>query len=96
MAQGSRFLSFHTADLDLSISTLIPAPSGAPRGIGIVCDSYNACQIRCTPGTDKEKLNEMAMNDEDNNNNNGNGNGKQENLPFSDASVTMLNTREKI
>ena len=74
---------------------MIPAPSGAPRGIGIVCDSYNACQIRCTPGTDKEKLNEMAMNDEDNNNNNGNGNGKQENLPFSDASITMLNTKEK-
>ena len=35
---------------------LVPAPSGAPRGLGIVRDSYHECQIRCMPGTSEEKL----------------------------------------
>mmetsp|Transcript_34119 Transcript_34119/g.75049 ORF Transcript_34119/g.75049 Transcript_34119/m.75049 type:complete len:1005 (+) Transcript_34119:246-3260(+) len=29
---------------------LTPAPCGADRGIGMVRDSYDRCQLRCTPG----------------------------------------------
>ena len=29
---------------------LTPAPCGADRGIGMVRDSYDKCQLRCTPG----------------------------------------------
>jgi len=39
---------------DLGI--LSPAPSGAIRGIGMVSDSYHACQTRCIPGVSSEKL----------------------------------------
>jgi hypothetical protein len=35
---------------------LVPAPSGAARGIGMVRDSYNRCQINCYPGTTEEAL----------------------------------------
>mmetsp|Transcript_4384 Transcript_4384/g.7577 ORF Transcript_4384/g.7577 Transcript_4384/m.7577 type:complete len:744 (+) Transcript_4384:68-2299(+) len=34
---------------------LIPAPSGAARGIGMVRDSYTKCQRNCFPGTAKER-----------------------------------------
>jgi hypothetical protein len=34
---------------------LIPAPSGAARGIGMVSDSFNKCQRHCFPGTAKER-----------------------------------------
>lgn len=33
---------------------LAPAPSGAARGIGMVRDTYNKCQIHCYPGTAEE------------------------------------------
>ena len=32
-----------------------PAPSGAARGVGMVRDTYNACQTRCMPGVVAEK-----------------------------------------
>eukprot|EP00804_Cyclotella_cryptica_P006420 CCRYP_014286-RA/>CCRYP_014286-RA protein AED:0.21 eAED:0.21 QI:786/1/1/1/0.66/0.5/4/1513/525 len=35
---------------------LVPAPSGAARGIGMVRDSYNKCQIHCYPGTSEEMI----------------------------------------
>lgn len=35
---------------------LVPAPSGAARGIGMTRDSYNQCQINCYPGTTEESL----------------------------------------
>ena len=35
---------------------LVPAPCGASRGIGMVRDSYNECQIHCVPGMADEKL----------------------------------------
>ena len=40
---------------------LVPAPSGAARGIGMIRDSFNKCQRHCFPGTaeergDKEKV----------------------------------------
>jgi len=38
------------------LGLLIPAPSGATRGIGMVRDNYNMCQTRCLPGTENEKL----------------------------------------
>lgn len=37
------------------IGMLIPAPSGAKRGIGFVRDTYHACQTRCMPGIGPEK-----------------------------------------
>jgi len=39
---------------DLGI--LVPAPSGAARGLGMVRSSYHHCQSRCMPGFWKEKL----------------------------------------
>lgn len=35
---------------------LIPAPSGAERGIGMVRDTFNKCQVHCYPGTAEERL----------------------------------------
>jgi len=35
---------------------LVPAPSGAERGIGMIRDTYNKCQVHCIPGTREEKL----------------------------------------
>jgi hypothetical protein len=35
---------------------LVPAPSGAARGIGMVRDSYHKCQVQCVPGLADEKL----------------------------------------
>ena len=43
---------------------LAPAPSGAARGIGMVRDSYNQCQIHCFPGT-IEELNSASQTDKD-------------------------------
>lgn len=37
------------------LGLMVPAPSGAHRGIGMVRDSYDACQTRCMPGTADEK-----------------------------------------
>jgi hypothetical protein len=37
---------------DLGI--MVPAPSGAHRGIGMIRDSYNTCQTRCVPGATDE------------------------------------------
>jgi hypothetical protein len=39
---------------DLGIMT--PAPCGAPRGLGMVRDSYQKCQSKCFPGVAKEKM----------------------------------------
>lgn len=39
---------------DLGILT--PAPSGASRGLGMVSNTYHACQSQCLPGTASEKL----------------------------------------
>jgi hypothetical protein len=38
------------------LGLLIPAPSGAGRGLGMVRDTYNNCQVRCMPGTIAEKV----------------------------------------
>eukprot|EP00579_Thalassiosira_antarctica_P010457 CAMPEP_0201911936 /NCGR_PEP_ID=MMETSP0903-20130614/2732_1 /ASSEMBLY_ACC=CAM_ASM_000552 /TAXON_ID=420261 /ORGANISM="Thalassiosira antarctica, Strain CCMP982" /LENGTH=749 /DNA_ID=CAMNT_0048446767 /DNA_START=189 /DNA_END=2438 /DNA_ORIENTATION=+ len=35
---------------------LVPAPSGAERGLGMVRDTFNKCQVHCYPGTAEEKL----------------------------------------
>ena len=35
---------------------IVPAPSGAARGIGMVRNSFNECQINCFPGTTEEAL----------------------------------------
>lgn len=37
------------------LGLMVPAPSGATRGVGMIRDSYNKCQTRCTPGTVAEK-----------------------------------------
>ncbi|CAB9526883.1 expressed unknown protein [Seminavis robusta] len=39
---------------DLGI--MIPAPCGAPRGIGMVKDGWHKCQSACNPGVAKEKM----------------------------------------
>lgn len=38
------------------LGMMIPAPSGAARGLGMVRDSYNKCQTECNPGTAAEKM----------------------------------------
>jgi hypothetical protein len=38
------------------LGLLVPAPSGASRGLGIVRDNYQKCQTQCLPGTGDEKL----------------------------------------
>lgn len=38
---------------------LIPAPSGADRGLGFVRDTFSKCQVHCFPGTAEEKNMEM-------------------------------------
>jgi len=42
---------------------LVPAPSGASRGLGMVRDSYNKCQVQCYPGSAEEakSLNENEL-----------------------------------
>jgi len=40
---------------------LIPAPSGAARGIGMVRDSYTKCQRNCFPGTSEEMKEEEMI-----------------------------------
>lgn len=40
---------------------LIPAPSGAARGIGMVSDSYTKCQRHCFPGTAIERKEEEMV-----------------------------------
>lgn len=37
------------------LGLLVPAPSGASRGLGMVRDSYHQCQIQCFPGVAVEK-----------------------------------------
>jgi hypothetical protein len=39
---------------------LVPAPSGASRGIGMVRDSFHYCQVNCFPGTSAEKYDEIT------------------------------------
>lgn len=36
------------------LGMLVPAPSGAYRGLGMISDHYNECQIYCKPGGDDE------------------------------------------
>lgn len=38
---------------------LIPAPSGASRGLGLVQDSFHRCQIECFPGYREEKVEQL-------------------------------------
>jgi len=38
------------------LGLLVPAPSGASRGLGMVRDTYHKCQTACLPGNAKEKL----------------------------------------
>lgn len=38
------------------LGMMIPAPSGAARGIGMVRDAYTKVQTRCTPGIASEKM----------------------------------------
>eukprot|EP00551_Chaetoceros_affinis_P008911 CAMPEP_0203669214 /NCGR_PEP_ID=MMETSP0090-20130426/5636_1 /ASSEMBLY_ACC=CAM_ASM_001088 /TAXON_ID=426623 /ORGANISM="Chaetoceros affinis, Strain CCMP159" /LENGTH=627 /DNA_ID=CAMNT_0050533835 /DNA_START=62 /DNA_END=1945 /DNA_ORIENTATION=- len=38
------------------LGLLVPAPCGASRGLGMVRDSYNTCQVRCMPGINTEKV----------------------------------------
>ena len=66
------------------LGLLVPAPSGAGRGLGMVRDSYNTCQTRCMPGTMSEKLYVRH-------------NGVNVTHPaFWDAPITNMNTKEKL
>ena len=38
------------------LGPLVPAPSGASRGLGMVRDSYHRCQSQCIPGVASEKM----------------------------------------
>ena len=38
------------------LGPLLPAPSGATRGLGMVRDSYHHCQTTCLPGVAPEKM----------------------------------------
>jgi hypothetical protein len=38
------------------LGLLLPAPSGAARGLGMVHDRFTKCQVRCFPGTSEEKI----------------------------------------
>jgi hypothetical protein len=38
------------------LGMMMPAPSGAARGLGMVRDGYNKCQMHCVPGVAFEKL----------------------------------------
>jgi hypothetical protein len=38
------------------LGPLVPAPSGATRGLGMVRDSYHQCQTNCLPGVASEKM----------------------------------------
>ncbi|KAL9181348.1 hypothetical protein ACHAXT_010153 [Thalassiosira profunda] len=49
-----RFEGFVHPDLGF----LVPAPSGAERGLGMVRDSYNKCQVHCVPGNAEQWLND--------------------------------------
>ena len=40
---------------------LVPAPSGAARGIGMVSNGYHYCQVRCIPGVANEKRDFLAQ-----------------------------------
>jgi hypothetical protein len=42
------------------LGPLVPAPSGAARGLGMVRDSYHACQTQCMPGLASEKWNAIV------------------------------------
>jgi hypothetical protein len=43
------------------LGPLVPAPSGATRGLGMVRDSYHQCQTNCIPGVASEKM-EVKLN----------------------------------
>lgn len=49
-------LRFDNGYVHPDLGFLVPAPSGASRGLGMMRDSYNKCQIHCTPGTAEEKI----------------------------------------
>lgn len=68
---------------DLGI--LSPAPSGATRGLGMVRDSYNACQVRCMPGTSSEKI-KLQNNDGENDNS----------PPYWNAPTESMNTLQEL
>jgi hypothetical protein len=38
------------------LGPMVPAPSGATRGLGMVRDSYHQCQTNCLPGVASEKM----------------------------------------
>jgi len=38
------------------LGLLVPAPSGATRGLGMVRDTYNSCQTRCFPGVPSDSV----------------------------------------
>lgn len=45
------------------LGMLIPAPSGAARGLGMISNQYNSCQRYCTPGSiDESHLNPLVVN----------------------------------
>ncbi len=43
------------------LGVLSPAPSGASRGLGMVRETYNTCQVRCMPGTASGKMNSLKI-----------------------------------
>ena len=45
------------------LGPLVPAPSGAARGLGMVRDSYHKCQSQCMPGVASEKIEEASKTD---------------------------------
>jgi len=47
------------------LGLLSPAPSGATRGLGMVRDTYNACQVKCIPGRTKEKIAQRQNGDDE-------------------------------
>lgn len=76
---------------------LVPAPSGATRGIGFVRDTYHTCQTRCMPGSGRDKI---AARDQNINKEGHEHAHKQSNLskypPFWDAPIDQLDTSEKL
>jgi hypothetical protein len=66
------------------LGLLTPAPSGAGRGLGMIRDSYNTCQVRCMPGTTAEKV-WVRQNGEN-----------DEFPPFWRTPIENLNTKDKM
>ncbi len=94
------------------LGLLVPAPCGASRGLGMVRDTYNTCQVRCMPGINAEKAqlqvylekkkgknqnkNHGDNDDKNDKNDNDNDNEYYSFPPFWNAPADQLDTVEKL